>query len=125
MKEIDKRDEQIVELKTKSEEVISKEEVSSKQISDLTAEIAQANERNQKVEKELSDTLKKCSDFQKKCAGFFNQVVSLNSKQQESEEEISSLKRSQEHLRAMLAEKGAMAVMMQDSVSLSTILPQG
>jgi peptidoglycan hydrolase CwlO-like protein len=84
----------------------------------LTAEVAKANEGKQKIESELSETTKRCSDFQKKCAGFFNQVVSLNSKQQESEEENSSFKRACENLRAQVAEKEAMMVMMRDSVSL-------
>ena len=61
----------------------------------------------------------RCADFQKKRPGFFtNQVSSLNSKQQESVEEISSLKRACENLRAQVAEKEALMAMMRDSVSL-------
>jgi peptidoglycan hydrolase CwlO-like protein len=93
----------------------------TKRITELTAEVEKAYEGKQKVESELSETTKRCADFQKKCAGFFDQVVSLNSKQQESEEEISSLKRSCENFRAQLAEKDAMMMMMRDSVSLFKI----
>ncbi|CAB4030008.1 Hypothetical predicted protein [Paramuricea clavata] len=85
----------------------------SKQIAELSTEVAKTNEGKQKVESELSETAKNCSYFQTKCAGFFNQVVGLNSKQQESEEEISFLKRARENLRAQLAEKDAM---MRDSL---------
>ncbi|CAB4021050.1 Hypothetical predicted protein [Paramuricea clavata] len=96
--------------------MLKKNENLTKQITELSAEVAKANERNQKMESELSETAKRCADFQKKCAGFFNQVVSLNSKQQESEEEISSFKRACENLRAQVAEKEAMMVMMRDSL---------
>ena len=89
-----------------------------KRVSELTTEIAKASDSKVKLELELSETAKRCADFQKKCAGFFNQVVSLNAKQLESEEEISSLKRTAENLRAQVAEKEAMMVMMRDSVSL-------
>jgi predicted RNase H-like nuclease (RuvC/YqgF family) len=96
----------------------SENENLSKQIEELSTEVAKANQKNQNLQSELSETAKKCSHFQTQCAGLFNQVVSLISKQQESEEEISSLKRACENLRAQLAEKEAMMVMMRDCVSL-------
>ena len=93
-------------------------ENSSKRIAELSTEVAKTNEGKQKLQSELSETAKRCADFQKRCVSYFNQVVSLNSKQQEYEEEISSLKRSCENLRAQVAEKEAMMIMMRDSASL-------
>ena len=73
------------------------------QIRQLKTELAQAN--NKKAEAE------------KICATLFNQVVSLNSKQQELKEEISSLKRICGNLHAQVAEKDAMIIMMRNTVS--------
>ena len=90
----------------------------SKRITELTTEVMKGNESKGKIEAELSETAKKCAEYQKKCAGFFNQVMSLNAKQLEAEEEISALKRSNENLRAQVSEKEAMIIMIRDQVSL-------
>jgi peptidoglycan hydrolase CwlO-like protein len=115
---VEEKEKVISEQAVKIKDMERKIENASKRIAELSTEVVKTNEGKQKFESELSETAKKCSDFQKKCAGFFNQVVGLNSKQQESEEEISSLKRARENLRAQVADKEAMMVMMRDSVSL-------
>jgi chromosome segregation ATPase len=102
------------EQETKIKEMQREIQNSSKRITELTAEIAKANEGKQKIESELSGTVKKSADFQKNCASVFL-------KQQESEEEISSLRRTCENLRAQVAEREAIMVMMRDSVSLCCI----
>ena len=117
-KMVDEKEKLISEQAVKIKDMEKKIENASKRIAELSTEVAKTNKGKQKIESELSETAKNCSYFQTKCAGFFNQVVSLNSKQQESEEEISSLKRARENLRAQLAEKDAMMMMMRDSVSL-------
>ena len=94
-----------------------KEEL-SKRITELTTEIMKGNKIKGKIEAELSETAKKSAEYQKKCAGFFNQVMSLNAKQLESAEEISTLKRLTDNLRAQVSEKEAMIVMIRDQVSL-------
>ena len=115
---IEDRDKKILELEASIDALKENIKGLEKSASELTTELAQMNERKVKIEAELSETAKKCADFQKKCAGFFNQVVSLNTKQLESEEEISSFKRNVDTLRAQVAEKEAMMVMMRDAVSL-------
>ena len=105
-------------IKCKIHELQTTTENSSKRIAELSTEVAKTNEGKQKLQSELSETAKRCANFQKRCVSYFNQVVSLNSKQQEYEEEISSLKRSCENLRAQVAEKEAMMIMMRDSASL-------
>ena len=94
----------------------------SKELEDLKTQLTKANEREEKLKNELSEALKKSADYQKKCAGFFNQVVSLNSKQQESEEQIAMYKRTLDNLRAQIAEKDAMHQLMSDAVSLFWII---
>ena len=118
LKTIEEKDKQLAELEASVHQLREAVKGLEKRGSELTNELALIREKKEKTEKELSETAKKCADFQKKCAGFFNQVVSLNTKQLESEEEISSFKRTVETLRAQVAEKDAMMVMMRDAVSL-------
>ena len=73
-------------------------------------------EQIRQLRKELAQANKKKAETEKICATLFNQVVSLNSKQQELKEEISSLKRICGNLHAQVAEKDAM-IMMRNTVS--------
>ena len=117
LKTIEEKERKESELLQKIEELVAENENKSKQLVEATKQLEIANEIRAKVEAELSESAKKCSDFQTKCNGFFKQVLSLNRKQQDSEEEISELKQVVEGLRALVAEKEAMMVMMRDSVS--------
>ncbi|CAB4033733.1 Hypothetical predicted protein, partial [Paramuricea clavata] len=108
----------ISEQAAEIQEMLMKIESSSKRITELTAEVAKANEGKQKVEFEFSETAEKCSDLQKKCTGFFYQVESLYSKQQESEEEISTLKQTNEDICTQVAKKEALMVTMKESLKV-------
>ncbi|XP_028404966.1 golgin subfamily A member 6-like protein 22 [Dendronephthya gigantea] len=116
LKEFEAKEKRILELEQKIQELTADNENKSKQVLELTNALQQANDVKAKLESELSESVKKCSDFQTKCNGFFKQVLSLNRKQQDSEEEISELKQAIENFRAQVAEKEAMMVMMRDSL---------
>ena len=122
LKIIEEKDNILQEAREKLQELERKNEDLSKRITELTTEVMKGNEIKGKIEAELSETAKKSAEYQKKCAGFFNQVMSLNAKQLEAEEEISTLKRSYENLRALVSEKEAMIVMIRDQVSLCVII---
>ena len=122
LKIIEEKDNILQEAQEKLQELERKNEDLSKRITELTTEVMKGNEIKGKIEAELSETAKKSAEYQKKCAGFFNQVMSLNAKQLEAEEEISTLKRSYENLRALVSEKEAMIVMIRDQVSLCVII---
>ena len=122
LKIIEEKDNILQEAREKLQELERKNEDLSKRITELTTEVMKGNEIKGKIEAELSETAKKSAEYQKKCAGFFNQVMSLNVKQLEAEEEISTLKRSYENLRALVSEKEAMIVMIRDQVSLCVII---
>ena len=117
LKRLDEMEKVNLELSTKVEKLVAENENKSKQVQELMNELEKANDIKAKLESELSESAKKCSDFQTKCNGFFKQVLSLNRKQQDSEEEISELKQSIENFRAQVAEKEAMMTMMRDNVS--------
>lgn len=70
---------------------------------DWRIELAKANERSAKTEYELGEAEKMCDTFLK-------QVVHLNSKQKESEKEISSLKRTCDNLRAQVREDAIITI---------------
>ena len=74
-------------------------------------ELTEANENNAKAEYELREAEKLCDKL-------LNQVVHLNSKQREFEEEISSLKQTCDNLRTKVTKKDALIVTMRNSVSL-------
>ena len=113
------------ELSGKEKEVEDLKEIVKgleKRVSELTTEIAKANDSKVKLELELSETSKKCADFEEKCSGLFDQAIHLNVKVLEYEDEIKWWKWTAENLSAQVAEKEAMMVIrMRDSVSLFSI----
>ena len=74
----------------------------------------------QKLSQEIEKLGKENIEYKKKCDGFFQQVVSMNSKQKESEDEFSRIKRAFDHQAAELEEKRALNNLMSDSVSIMT-----
>ena len=74
----------------------------------------------QKLSQEIEKLGKENIEYKKKCDGFFQQVVSMNSKQKESEDEFSRIKRAFDHQAAELEEKKALNNLMSDSVSIMT-----
>ena len=74
----------------------------------------------QKLAQEIEKLSKENIEYKKKCDGFFQQVVSMNSKQKESEDEFSRIKRAFDHQAAELEEKRALNNLMSDSVSIMT-----
>ena len=80
----------------------------------------QENQRKAAAEKEKQ--AKDINELKKKCDGFFQQVVSLNSKQKESEEELERIKRAFELQGAELEEKKSMIHLMTESVSTEITL---
>ena len=74
----------------------------------------------EKLSKEIEKLSKENIEYKKKCDGFFQQVVSMNSKQKESEDEFSRIKRAFDHQAAELEEKRALNNLMSDSVSIMT-----
>ena len=74
----------------------------------------------EKLSKEIEKLSKENIEYKKKCDGFFQQVVSMNSKQKESEDEFSRIKRAFDHQAAELEEKKALNNLMSDSVSIMT-----
>ena len=74
----------------------------------------------QKLAQEIEKLGKENIEYKKKCDGFFQQVVSMNSKQKESEDEFSRIKRAFDHQAAELEEKRALNNLMSDSVSIMT-----
>ena len=83
-----------------------------------TAQKARESEY-QKFIQDIEKLSKENTDYKKKCDGFFQQVVSMNSKQKESEEELSRIKRAFDHQAAELEEKKALNNLMSDSVSIT------
>ena len=80
--------------------------VNEKLISDLIAEVIEANASKEIVESELSETARKRADLQQKFNRLFSKLMRVYSKKRD---EISSLNRSHQ----------TMILMMQDQVSLS------
>ena len=74
----------------------------------------------QKLSQEIEKLSKENIEYKKKCNGFFQQLVSMNSKQKESEDEFSRIKRAFDHQAAELEEKRALNNLMSDSVSIMT-----
>ena len=121
LKMVEEKEKLTQEMQEKLQELEREKENLSKRVTELTTESVKYNENRAKIEAELSDVAKKSAEYQKKCAGFFNQVMSLNAKQLEAEEEIASLKRSTESQRAQVSEKEAMIIMIRDQVTLFSI----
>ncbi|XP_028404216.1 golgin subfamily A member 6-like protein 22 [Dendronephthya gigantea] len=113
---LEEKEKMISESGTKIQELVAEIDNLVKQVQELTIGLGQANEVKTKLESDISETTKKCSDYQTKCNNFFKQVLSLNRKQQDYEEEISELKQEVESLRAQVAEKDAMMLMMRKSL---------
>ena len=74
----------------------------------------------QKLAQEVEKLSKANIEYKKKCDGFFQQVVTMNSKQKEYEEELNRIKRAFDHQAAELEEKKALNNLMSDSVSIMT-----
>ena len=103
LKQLKENEKILQEKQEKLHELESKNEELSERITELTTEVKKAGESK--------------AECQKKCDGFFNQVTNLNTKQRESEDEISALKRSNENLRAQVSEKETLIIVMTDQVS--------
>ena len=100
VKQLKEKEKLLQEKQEKMHELEREKEELSKRITKLTTEVKKANE----------------SQRQNEC-----QVMSLNAKLLEAEEETSALIRSNENLRAQVSEKEAMIIMIRDQVSLFRI----
>ena len=82
----------------------------TKSVTELSAEVMEANENRKKVEASLIETTKMRDVF-------FDHLMRLYPEQKKSSEEISALKRSEENLRAQLSENKTWTMILEDQVS--------
>ena len=79
----------------------------TKRVTELSAEVMEANENRKKVEASLIETTKKRDVF-------FDHLMRLYPEQKKSLEEISALKRSDENLRAQLSESKTWIMILEE-----------